>query len=124
MRYYADSCIWIDFIEDRYEINLFYDCIVRKEELLISDILLEELDQYIHLDDMKMIFQLLESNNLLLKTVSTPKQGVESKRLAQERNIPPGDALHAIIARDNNATLVTRDKHFLKLGDICKVEII
>jgi len=82
---------------------------VRKEELLISDILLEELDQYIHLDNMKMIFQLLESNNLLLKAVSMPEQGAESKRLAQERNIPPGDALHAIIARDHNATLVTRD---------------
>jgi len=35
--------------------------------------------------------------------------------------MPVKDALHAILARDNKAILVTRDKHFYDLAD--KVEI-
>ena len=44
----------------------------------------------------------------------------EAKKIATERNIPVGDALHAIIARDNNLVLVTRDKHFENIEDISK----
>ena len=123
MRYYADSCIWIDFLEDRYTVDLFEECLQNKEELLISDILIDELSRYIELDNMKMILYLLDSRHLLCKAKSTPEQGAEAKKIALERGIPPADALHAIIARDYNATLVTRDKHFLKLKDICRIEI-
>jgi len=34
--------------------------------------------------------------------------------------VPAGDALHAIVARDNDLILVTRDRHFRKLEDISK----
>jgi len=30
--------------------------------------------------------------------------------------------LHSILARDNQAVLITRDKHFLKLLDICIIK--
>jgi len=123
MRYYADSCIWIDFLEDRYPVNLFEDCLKHKEELLISDILLDELSRYILVENMRMMLQILESEKLLYKTISTIEQKFEAKNIATQRQIPIGDALHAIIARDYNATLVTRDKHFLRLTDICKVEL-
>jgi len=123
MRYYADSCIWIDFLEDRYKINLFEECFKNKEELLISDVLMDELSPYIKLDNMKIILYLLDSKHLLCRVRSTPEQRIEAQNIAKERNIPPGDALHAIIARDYNATLVTRDKHFLQLRDICKIEL-
>ena len=123
MRYYADSCIWIDFLGDRRETTLFEDCLVNSEELLISDILIDELSQYVKLDNMKVILHLFDSKQLLFRAKSTSLQRIEAKDLAEKRNIPKGDALHAIIARDYNATLVTRDKHFLKLKDICKVEL-
>ena len=42
-------------------------------------------------------------------------------KLMQQRSIPKGDALHAILARDNNALLISRDKDFQKLKDIVKV---
>jgi len=123
MRYYADSCIWIDFLEDRYKVDLFQECLDNKEELLISDVLIDELSRYIQLDNMKMILYLLDSRHLLCKAKSTPEQRIEAQNIAKERDIPPWDALHAIIARDYNATLVTRDKHFLQLRDICKIEL-
>ena len=123
MRYYADSCIWIDFLEERHTLNLFERCIDNCEELLISDILMDELCRYVCLNDLQMIIKMFESKKLLFKTISTKEQRIEAKNLALERNLPHGDALHAIIARDNNATLVTRDKHFQKLQDICIIEL-
>ena len=36
----------------------------------------------------------------------------ESKQLASQKNIPKGDVLHAIISRDNDAIMISRDKHF------------
>jgi len=49
---------------------------------------------------------------------SSSEQRGEAKKIAQERDLPPGDVLHALIARDNNLVLITRDKHFLKLQDL------
>ena len=43
-----------------------------------------------------------------------------AKKIAKERDVPAGDALHAIIARDDDLILVTRDRHFRKLEDISK----
>ncbi|MBI2047107.1 PIN domain-containing protein, partial [Candidatus Pacearchaeota archaeon] len=42
----------------------------------------------------------------------------KAKDLSKKRDIPLFDALHALLARDQRATLVTRDKHFEKLSDI------
>ena len=52
------------------------------------------------------------------KIFVTKEQRDEAKKIAEERYLPPGDALHAILARDNNLIMITRDKHFKKLGDI------
>jgi predicted nucleic acid-binding protein len=51
--------------------------------------------------------------------VSSELQKKEAKTIAKQRNIPEGDALHAVLARDSDAILITRDRHFLLLIDIC-----
>ncbi len=56
----------------------------------------------------------------LEKTFRTLSQAEEADRLAQEQKIPYGDALHAILARELEAVLVTRDKHFKRLTNISK----
>ena len=57
-----------------------------------------------------------------MKTLTSEliKQREEAKKIAKERDVPAGDALHAIVARDNDLILVTRDRHFRKLEDISK----
>ena len=55
---------------------------------------------------------------ILFFVESTEKQIGQAKDLSFKRNIPKRDALHALIARDNKAILVTLDKHFQKLGGI------
>ena len=54
------------------------------------------------------------------KVIVTTKQRDEARKIAQERNLPPGDVLHAIIARDHKLVLITRDKHFKELEDVSK----
>jgi predicted nucleic acid-binding protein len=48
------------------------------------------------------------------------KQFRKAKDISNKRNIPVFDALHAIIARDNSAVMITRDRHFDKLLDIVR----
>ena len=55
---------------------------------------------------------------ILIFVESTEKQIGKAKDLSLKRNIPKRDALHALIARDNNAILVTLDKHFQQIRDI------
>ncbi|MBU0472414.1 MAG: hypothetical protein KKF89_04215 [Nanoarchaeota archaeon] len=55
---------------------------------------------------------------IIKNIITTPRQFTEAKMIAKQRSLPKGDVLHTIIARDNDAILVTRDKHFKKLEDI------
>ena len=57
---------------------------------------------------------------IIKKIIATEKQSEEAKKIAKERDVPAGDALHVIIARDNDLILVTRDRHFRKMEDISK----
>ncbi|MBI3035978.1 PIN domain-containing protein [Candidatus Woesearchaeota archaeon] len=45
-------------------------------------------------------------------------QTEEARNLAIQRNVPKKDSLHAILARDNNLQLISRDPHFERLKDI------
>ncbi|MFT7615376.1 MAG: putative nucleic acid-binding protein [Candidatus Woesearchaeota archaeon] len=55
---------------------------------------------------------------MLIKT-NVSAQHQSAKIAGVENKISLGDALHAILARDNNCILVTRDKHFQKITPIC-----
>jgi len=56
----------------------------------------------------------------IIHVEATEKQLGVSKDLASKRNVPRGDALHALIARDNQAVLVTLDHDFRELTDVIK----
>jgi len=68
------------------------------------------------------MFNMLFVMNLLKKIEIDQKSYVEAKELAKKMRIPVGDALHAIIARNNNAVLVSQDHHFKRLKDIISVK--
>ncbi len=63
---------------------------------------------------------ILPFKKIIEKVFVTKEQRDEAKKIAEQRNLPPGDVLHAILARDNNFIMITRDKHFRELGDITK----
>jgi predicted nucleic acid-binding protein len=124
MRYYIDTCIWIDYLENRTETDIFVDCMMRQDTIVISNILLKEIINHVHHEKVRMIFQMLESYMLLEHAKTTTEQDEEALKLSGERLVPKPDALHAIIARDSDATLITRDKHFLQLQDICTIKLL
>jgi len=127
-KYYLDTSIWIDIYEDRkgydkeplgdFAWKLISFIKTNKNKLIITDLLIRELEINYSLEEINGIMKPFE--DILEKIIVVKQQRDEAKKIAEERNVPSGDALHAIIARDCNLILVTRDNHFKKLQDICK----
>ncbi len=125
-KYYFDTSIWLDFFENRNEPTLpkgdWAHKLLNKitednNKIIYSDNVILELGivgyQPHEIDG---LFEKIKP--ILVFVESTEKQIRKAKDLSSKRNVPKGDALHALIARDNKATLVTLDRHFKKLLDI------
>jgi len=126
-KYYIDTAIWIDLYEDRFGYNkeplgdyawkLFSLIKAKNDIIVVSDFLIRELEMNYSLEEINGMIKPFEN---ILEKVLNKEQKDEAKKIAEERNIPPGDVIHAIIARDNDFILITRDKHFMQLEDISK----
>lgn len=127
-KYYLDTSIWLDFFENRNEPNLpkgdwahkLLNKITNNNyKAVYSDIVILELGAAGYQShEIQNLFQKITP--ILIFAECTEKQAGKAKDLSSKRDIPKGDALHALIARDNKATLVTLDNHFKKLIDITK----
>lgn len=127
-KYYLDASIWVDLYDGRvgyfgeqlgrFAGLLLYSLLRNKHKLVITDVLISELETVYSLEEINGMFKPFEG--ILERFTATKVQRDESNRIATMRALPPGDALHAIIARDHNLILVTRDNHFRMLKDICK----
>lgn len=127
-KYYIDTSIWMDLLEDRkgyndeplgdYALKLFAMIKAKKQILVVSDLLIRELESNYSVEEINGM--IIPFKKIMEKVFVTQEQRDEAKMIAEEKNLPPGDVLHAIIARDNQYILVTRDKHFKELDDITK----
>ncbi len=121
--FYFDTAIWIDFFEKREErgekaLKLIIKILIRKDIILYSDLVTEELKGMGYKqNDIYEIFKIVKPDSIR-KIHVYKKQLGDAKKLAFERDIPKRDVLHAMLARDNNAILITRDWHFQKIKDI------
>ena len=125
-KYYIDTSIWIDLLEDRegynneplgdFALKLFSLIKAKRATLVISDLLIRELEGYYSPEEINGM--MIPFQKITEKIIATKEQRVEARKIAGERNLPPGDVLHAILARDSNLILITRDKDFKKLEDI------
>ena len=124
LKYYIDTAIWRDLHENRKDKStnlgeLAFEAIkkirMNKEKILYSDFVFEELS---HAYDEQTINKLFKDASELLEKVKIDEgQFKEAADLSKKLNIPLGDAVHGVLARDNNAVMVTRDRHFRKLKD-------
>ena len=127
-KYIIDTSIWVDLYEDRkgfnneplgdYALKLLLKIKAKEDIIAVTDLLVRELEMNYSLPEINGMFKPFEK--IIQKAISTKEQRDEAKKLAEERDIPKGDALHAILARDLDMFLITRDKHFRKLDDISK----
>ena len=126
--YLIDTSIWVDIYEDRkgynneplgdYAFKLLVKIKAKESAIALTDFLIKELETLYSVAEINGMFKPFE--NIIKKIISTEKQREEAKKIAKERGVPAGDALHAIVARDNDIILVTRDRHFRKMEDISK----
>ena len=123
-RFYLDTCIWIDLIEGRVgtrgeafgeeALKLVERIRKGKHRIVLSSEVYRELRLYFA-DVPAVLVSFIELCEFIIIPSS---QKAEASLIADQRNVPFSDALHAIIARDSSLILVTRDKHFRKLIDI------
>lgn len=93
-------------------------CLKNKSPLLYSDIILIELKNAPNF----LLTSFFDSfKDLLVEVIYSKEQALEANNIAISRGIPYNDALHAVLARDNGAIMVTRDRHFELLSDIVEV---
>lgn len=130
-KYYLDTCIWRDYFENRsdkfrplgeWALDLINSIINKKELILYSDFVIAELKVKYSEDEINNMFKIVKDKNCLLKVEISKIQAKEARKLSESRNVAFGDALHAILSKDNNAILVTRDNHFLELQDIAEIK--
>jgi len=125
-RYLIDTAIWIDLYEDRkgyndeplgeYASKLISFIRSTSSKIILTELILKELETRLSLEQVNGLFLILHGH---IETSSiTSEQRAEANRLAEERQVPPSDAAHAITARDTGSILVSRDRHFRILEDV------
>ncbi|MAG02039.1 hypothetical protein CMI42_01770 [Candidatus Pacearchaeota archaeon] len=122
-QFYFDTSIWLDFYEKRgsngeVALRLIENIILGNKIILYSDIVVRELRKLGYSqDEIYAIFRVAKPKNI--RKVHVFKEQIdEAEKIAYQKNIPKGDALHAIFARDNNAQLISRDTDFDEIRNI------
>lgn len=129
-KYYVDTNIWRDYYENRkdnikplgeFAFKFFKKCKNKNSILLYSDLTLKELNAHYSKERVGILIQTVSSFCEIKKVDIEEKQAEEARSLVTKFKIHYSDILHGILARDNNAFLVTRDKHFNQLKDFVRV---
>jgi predicted nucleic acid-binding protein len=121
--YYLDTSILLDCYEKRGRngeaaLRLVMKIINTNSVVLYSDLHIQELRRLGYsAGEVNEIFSILKPH--CLRRIHTSSfQKDEARKIAVHCGVPRGDALHAILARDNDALVVSRDPHFSRLRGI------
>lgn len=126
-QFYFDTSIWIDMYDEREyqgEVarKLIEKIVMDDDTVLYSDAIVAELKKLGFSEyEINEMFSIAKPDHIK-RVQSTKDQIDEAKRVAKQRDVPMRDALHAILSRDYEALLISRDWHFEKLKDITQVE--
>jgi predicted nucleic acid-binding protein len=128
MNYYIDTSIWLDFYEDRKDdkknlgeiaYNFLKKILFSNSAIIVSNHTIHELKTRLTDEQINGLFLIFE--NAIINIPINYQHRKEANEIAVQRHIPKGDALHTIISQSADAILITRDKHFEKLKDICVI---
>ncbi|MCX6804002.1 MAG: type II toxin-antitoxin system VapC family toxin [Candidatus Diapherotrites archaeon] len=122
--------IFLDYYFDRksgllpigeFAFNFIKDTLSCKYEIIYCEVVLRKLKKNIwNFSDFELtVLSNLRDKNKLVWVNITNADADKAKMMSLERNIPFNDALIALLAKREGATVVTRDNHFFEnLGDI------
>ncbi|MBI2124662.1 PIN domain-containing protein [Candidatus Pacearchaeota archaeon] len=121
-RYYLDTSIWLDLFEDRgknsEKVLEFIKKMIENNSLIhYSEANIKELKHLGYgFNEVTALFIPIRS---IIRKIHICEDEINmAKKIALQRNVPKIDALHAILSRNNEAQLISRDRHFEKLKDI------
>ena len=124
--YYFDTSIWLDLFENRDEPNLpkgrWANELVAKiisegGRIVYSNLTIKEL-RFNGYNEYDLYGRFQEIRYLLIYVRVSTEQHGRAKDLSKKRELPIGDAIHALVARGAGAVLVALDHDFKKLLDI------
>ncbi|MCK4589561.1 MAG: PIN domain-containing protein [Nanoarchaeota archaeon] len=132
-KYYIDTCIWRDHYENRfgpqgrplgnYATKLFTKIMKDKDTIIFSNHIIYEMEKAFTPEQVEEMFQILFLMKILKKIEIIKDDWEEAKKIAQERDVSKSDSLHAILARNNNAILITQNlKDFEKFSDMITIK--
>ena len=127
-KYYFDTSIWIDIYDKRgyngeIALQLMKKIIIENSFVIYSDMNITEFgDVGLSTFEINQMLSIAKPDHIK-RVHPTRDQIIEAKRLAKQRNVPRGDALHAVLARDHGAQIVATDmKDFNKLKDVTRMK--
>lgn len=129
-KYFVDTLVYRDYYENRkdrfrplgeWALEFFRAIAKQKGIILYCDLVFREMAIQYNADVILSIRSTIAGFASLVKIEPTPMQSSEAGRLKRERKVPFADALYAVIARDNNAIVVSRDNHFALLSDVAVI---
>ncbi|MEK6960569.1 MAG: PIN domain-containing protein [Nanoarchaeota archaeon] len=125
--YYLDTSVWIDLYEDRlgylgeplgdYAWEFVFLIKASGSFLVISEMVYHELEKRYSAEEVRGMMNPFGSQIVVVGITDSLVD--EAKSISRGRTVPFGDALHAVISRDNGFILIARDNHFRRLRDIC-----
>ena len=128
MKYYIDSCIWIDYIENRsdnfrplgeWAFKFLKKIVADEDEVIISDHLIEELLEKYPPEKIESIIKIIPET-LKINVKSNKSIMIYGFKIENEHRLHFSDALHISLAKTHDAIFITRDKHF-ELIDFIKI---
>lgn len=127
-RYYLDTSIWRDYWEDRrdkmrplgeFAFNFLTKCVQEGHLIIISAAVYDELLRRFGKDAVSNMLSMIAEAGILQEVPITYNETREARKLTRSLHVGFYDALHAVVARDNDAIIITRDAHFNDLNFIC-----
>ncbi len=128
-KFYLDTAIWRDYFEDRrdsirplgdFAFQFLKNCQKNNCKVLFSDLVVEELKSDYSDERIAGLFSPFE--DILVKVFLSDEQISQARKISSSvKETHFKDVLHAVLARDNKAVMVTRDRHFDALADIVKI---
>lgn len=131
---YVDTHIFVDYYWDRkdsmlplgeFAFNFMRDTINCKYLVIISDCVVAELQKTLQLSSPEVweeVLSGLRSAGKIEVVVPTTAQESRAEKLASDYKIPKGDALHAVVAAESGAVLISRDWHHAELADLVEIK--
>ncbi|MEK6957602.1 MAG: PIN domain-containing protein [archaeon] len=128
-KFYLDTAIWRDYFEDRkdnlrplgeFAFRFLKDCEKKGCTILYSSLVVEELESHYSKERVAEVFS--SFRHMLAEVPISGVQISEARKIVSStEGTHLKDAVHAVLAKDNGATMIARDKHFEALTEIVEV---